>query len=240
MGKGLIAWLRERLAIALPDEVEPPQVTALVERVVRVGLAFALAALAVQTIVDVLNQFLAEPYRAFDVNEDGGIFSWPALVATFTAGFAALLLRLVHPRWQFTLMALLFAFFSFDDFFGLHERVGRLDKELGIPEEWNLRYLWTLVFLPLFGVAATVVWLLADRASANVAACLRAGIGLLGLALVLETISPALVSQWAQDTPQVRAEILIEENAELVGWILIATGLTALACRSIARGPRPA
>lgn len=239
MGEGLIARLRDRLAFALPHGADPPPVAALVERVLRVGLAIALAGLVVQSIADVLNQLVpAEPYRAFDVDEDGGIFTWPVMVATFTAGFAALLVRLIHPRWQLTLIAVVFAFLSFDDFFGIHERVGRLDEDLGIPEEWNLKYLWPIVFLPMFGLAAAIVWFLAERLSGRVSDFLRVGVLLLGFALVLELVSPALYTQWPEEGWQSRVEILVEENAELVGWILIASALTAIACRSIAGAAR--
>lgn len=239
MGKGLIGRLRDRLAIALPDEAEAP-VAPLVDRILRVGLALALAGVIVQSVADVLNQLLPEtPYRAFDVDEDTGIFAWPTITATFTAGVAALLLRLLHPRWQLTFLAIAFAFLSFDDYFGMHERVGRLDEKLGLPEEWNLRYLWALVFLPMFGLAAAMLWFLAERTSGRTSAFLRWGVGLLGLALVLETLSPILLAFWSEEGWQSRIEILVEEDAELVGWILIATALTAVTCRAIAGARRP-
>lgn len=224
------------LELGLPVQASRPAVEALVGRVLAVGLACALIALAVQSVADLTNAYvLDDRFRAIDADEDGSVFTWPAMAATFAAGFAAFLLHLVHGGWRLVALALTFAFFSFDDFFGLHERVGRLDDDLGLEQSWNLRYLWPLVFLPMFAFAASMLWLLGHRLSDRVSRFLHAGLALLAGAIVLEIVTPVMIKLWSEESWQVDLEIVVEEGAELVGWILIATGLTALVCRSISR-----
>jgi hypothetical protein len=65
-----------------------------------------------------------------------------------------------------------------------------------------------------------------------------AGAGLLGAAVVLEVVSYALVrlGYGFRDWPFV-IEILVEEGAELAGWILCAGALTAAAVGSFRLEP---
>lgn len=230
-------------AAVAPNGIAPASAEELAERVLGFGIALSVAGVLVQTALH-LTDIVAfdRGVNAFDADEDFSAASWASIAATFGAAFAALLLGLILRHRFFVALGALFAFLSFDDFMRIHERVGEIGLRLGAESEWEIgRVIWPLIFLPLFSTAAVLLWLTAGRFAGRASTLIRSGLVLLAGAVVLEASSTALFHlgyghrSWPYET-----EVILEEGAELTGWIWIATALTAVACGTLMRfGRRP-
>ena len=160
-------------------------------------------------------------------------------MATFSAAYASLLLAFADPeRWRrFGVLAAAFALLSLDDMVELHERAGEqvFGDALDLSENVS-QQLEVFLYAPLFVFALWTVWTLIGESSKEVGRVLMAGLSLLGLAVALEI--GGLVTR-PLDDDGVRyvngARLALEEASELAGWILVATGLTALACTVLPR-----
>jgi hypothetical protein len=166
--------------------------------------------------------------------EEGGLMTWASSCATFAVAALALLLSVVDPeqRIRGAAVAAGAAFVSFDDAAFIHERISfRLADELEISSSY-VQLIWPVLYLPLLVVLAALLMRLA-RATREAHRFVVLGLTLLGAAVVLEVVWHAIVRAGYEEgsAPWV-LEVVIEESAELVGWILIATGaaLRLVAC----------
>jgi hypothetical protein len=225
-------------AAVVPNGIAPAASGELAERVMSFGLALSVAGFVAQTAFHLTDVVVFDRgVNAFDLDEDYAAGSWASVAATFGAAFSALLLGIVLRNRFFVALAAFFAFLSFDDFMRVHERVGEIGIHLGADAEWEIgRVIWPLVFLPLLAAAAVLLWLTARRLPARASLLIRGGVALLALAVLLEAASTILfhIGYEHRSWPY-EAEVIVEEGAELAGWIWIACALTAVACDELIR-----
>ena len=209
----------------------------LVDRIVSTG--FVLAAIAALWIA--VSQY-AYVYAfdadvgALNADAENNAFSWASSVTTFTGGFVAFLLAMVleRQRGRFLVLAGTLALFSLDDTLQLHEDGGtRVAEALDIRDAW-VHGLWVLVFFPLLAFAFLLLWRVAQGLVNRGRLAIRLGLAL----LVVGVAAEGLASFWyasgeTAETFWGAFEIAVEEGAELAGWILVVSGLTAAAIRSI-------
>jgi hypothetical protein len=202
------------------------------ESLVTVGIVIAALTVTVQSVGHVVGvRLLDDRYVHLNVDEELGLAAWTSAAVTFAAAFAVLLLTLLREaidRWLVGLVALV-AFFSLDDAVVVHERAAeKIAEALGYGD-YAERLIWPILFGPLF-LAALILLVHASRELPDRARGLvRIGIGLFVVALGTELLSSAVYS--AADVepgswPDV-FEVLVEESAELSGWILVATAFLA-------------
>lgn len=231
--------LLDRLEAAVaPNGVAPANAEELSERVIAFGLVLSLAGVLAQTILHLTDIVVFDrQINAFDMDEDFGAASWASIAATFAAGSSALLLGLVLRHRFFVALGALFAFFSFDDFMRIHERVGEIGVHLGADQEWELgRLIWPVVFLPLLAGAGALLWLTARGLPSRASWLIRGGLVLLASAVVLEAASPIFFNLgYGHRSWPYEVEVMLEEGAELAGWIWIASALTAVSCGTLLR-----
>jgi hypothetical protein len=224
---GLVARLRVDTG-AIADLA--PSTAALERRTLRVGVALALALAAFQAAVHLINLvFFDLRIDMINADSDTGAFAWASSVATFCGALLLCLLAIMRPTrtWPLVALAGAVAFMSLDDMVGLHERVSGLGTTLG-PIEHFARIFWPLVFMPL--LAATFVGLFGVAAGLRDPSgrVLLAGLVLLVVAVALEMASPILFALGSDHGELAyELEVVLEEGAELAGWILISTGLAA-------------
>jgi hypothetical protein len=230
-------------AAVAPNGIAPASADELADRVLALGIGISVAGVLTQTALHLTDIVVFDRgVNAFDADEDFSAASWGSIAATFGAAFAALLLGLVLRHRFFVALAALFAFLSFDDFMRIHERVGEIGLRLGAESEWEIgRVIWPLIFLPLFSAAAVLLWLAAGRFARPASTLTRWGLLLLAAAVALEASSTALFHLgYGHRTWPYETEVILEEGAELTGWIWIASALTAVACGTLMRfGRRP-
>jgi hypothetical protein len=196
------------------------------DRVLRVGARIAVTAVAVQTLVHLLNAFY-DWSPQLDANAEYNAMSWASSVATFAAAFAAgLHATLIGERRRtYSFLACVFAFFSLDDAILVHERISEWSVDtVGLSETWD-SVIWPALYLPFAGVAVALLAALARAAPARAARFVLVGLLLLLTAVAAEVVSaPTSTSQTASGWGHA-LEGAYEEGAELMGWILIAAGL---------------
>jgi hypothetical protein len=200
----------------------------------------AAEAAAFQGVAHGLNAALLDhSVSLLDAGYDHSVFGWSGEAATFAGVPAALLLSQLRParRRLFLLLAATLCFLSLDDAVFIHERIGELDTHLGLGDSGG-RLVWPVVYLPLLAGTLAMLLAAAREVGGQPSTVLMAGVGLLGAAVVLEVVSYALVrlGYGFRDWPFV-IEILVEEGAELAGWILCAGALTAAAVGSVRLEP---
>jgi hypothetical protein len=207
------------------------------EWLVALGVVIAAVTVTAQSVGHLVGvKLLDDRYLHLNADDELGLPAWISAAATFAAAYGVLLLVLLREAIDRSLVALvaLIAFFSLDDAVVVHERAGeKIAEALGYGD-YAERLIWPLLFGPLF-LAALVLLVYASRQlSDRPRNLLRVGIGLFVLALGAELASSAVYS--AADVepgswPDV-FEVLVEEGAELGGWILVATAfLTAVVAR---------
>jgi hypothetical protein len=125
------------------------------------------------------------------------------------------------------------AFLSLDEMVGIHEHIGKAAEWAGFSEDAG-RAIWPLVYLPLIGGAAVLLWRFAEREQAPGRRYIQGGLLLLGAAVLLEMGSTKLADgqhgRWAYEL-----EVIVEQNFELVGWALIGLTVAAVAVRLLDR-----
>ena len=202
------------------------------ERSVSVGYAIAIFTVLAQSAGHIVGvRMLDDRFWNLNADVEENAVAWAGSAATFAAALAAFALALV-PREidrRLLLLALLVAAFSLDDALGLHERVAASGVDaLGIPDDAG-RLVWPVVYLPLL---VAVLFLLLDAARRVFPRAGRAV--LLGVAALFVAIGAELVAAAATvgldvtrgSWPDV-LEVVVEDGAEIGGWLLIAFGLTA-------------
>ena len=96
--------------------------------------------------------------------------------------------------------------------------------------------LWLILYLPLLLLAGLVLWRVAQEAQPPADRAVLVGLGLLVASIPVE-LAGAVTRKLAEDSTEVPEtfRVAIEEGLELGGWILIATGLTAILCSALMR-----
>ena len=212
----------------------PARANGLADWLVTLGIALALAAVAVQTTGHLLQAFASSSLDQLDADRDDNVWAWASSVATFGAGFAAFLLYALRRRSALLLLTLLLVFLSLDDIVGVHERIGQRGVKWIDVDFDALRVLWIAVYLPLLAAGVVLLVRLAREASARPRLLVYVGLGLLGFAVGVEAASYLThEAGYAEGTSVDSIEVAIEEGAELGGWILLAAALTAHACTEL-------
>lgn len=210
-------------------------------RLFATGLALALLAVGVQTVVTLLNAFVpAEPIDAFDAGSDSSAFAWVSSVVSFTAALAVAALAALRPERSRSLLALalILAFWSLDDIVGVHEWASDFE---GLSSLWeHSGRLWPLLFLPLLALTFLLLWRLGEGAGGRAGRLMFAGLGLLVTATLLEMGSQLLFVFWDQPEAASQIQMALEEAAELAGWIFVTTALAAIVLAALVRSPSPA
>jgi hypothetical protein len=211
-------------------------------RIIELGIVVSIVAVAAQTVLHLADIVVFDRgVNIFDADDDVTVSGWASTAATFAAAVAVLPLAIATGRRLFFVLAGIFAFFSLDDFIRLHERLAAKVESLGIDESLQLgRLIWAAVFFPLLALTAALLWALARTVAGEEGRLIRLGLALLAAGVVLEAASPALFAMdldhkdWQYET-----EVVLEEGAELAGWIWIAAALMAASCRTLVlRGSR--
>jgi hypothetical protein len=197
-------------------------------RIAATGTVLACAAVALQTLVYLVDIYAFDRSIAlFDLDE-GGLVTWASSCATFAVAMAAFLLGFVDPRRRAsaTGAAVAAAYLSFDDAVIIHEDLGlEIAEALGLSSSYA-QVIWPALYFPL--VAALMVLLVRlGRATPEAFRLVRLGLGLLIAAIALNMAG--IVLDFADVDKASFAwtvEIVLEEGLELAGWILVATGLS--------------
>ena len=207
---------------------------------VRVGIRIAVVAVLVQTVAHLGNEFLLDDrVEGLDADIEGNSLTWASSVATFSVALCAALhaAAVEKQRREFTVLAALALWFSLDDVAIIHERVAlELGEDLlGMPDYLAVR-LWLILYLPLLLLAGLVMWRVAQEAQPPADRAVLVGLGLLVASIPVE-LAGAVTRKLAEDSTEVPEtfRVAIEEGLELGGWILIATGLTAILCSALMR-----
>ena len=190
----------------------------------------AVAGVAVQTAVDLLD------FWAFDrsveillADSDVSVFAWASVAAAVVVALGALLLAKVTPgsRTLLGFVAATAAYLSLDDQLGIHERIGDIADRADSLVRWEpARVFWPLVYLPLLGAFLLALRHVAGRLPARQARFVLVGIALLVAAVAFELLSAAVIrAGFDRDSVVYALEVVLEEGAELAGWILIAGAL---------------
>jgi hypothetical protein len=211
---------------------EPADSAEVVDRLLRTGVALAVAGVAIQTLVHVVNLFvLDDRYYHLDVSAEKTVFAWASSAATFAAACASLLIAAIPQtkrRLWMLILGLLLAQLSLDDFVEIHERLGvEVDDLLDLPEFIGPR-VWVVVYFPLLVVAAALLVWSALESPPRPSRYQLAGLGLLVLGVASEALGvfTKLLEEHGIESPH-RLRAGLEEGLELGGWILIAAALTA-------------
>ena len=196
------------------------------------GWAWRLAGglLAFQVVLDILNVVTwdgAQALEVIDLNTEANVPTWFAsmlLVAIATVAAGLGISARGHRRLATAWFAAATGFLglSLEEVAAIHERIGhRLGAADSVAD-------WPLVYLPLMVAGATVIVLAARDLPRPRAVMAGAGLVLFGGVLVVE-----LISVWTGAT---LVATLVEENAEVLGEVLILVALaTTLVDRLTAR-----
>lgn len=207
--------------------------TSLADRVVRTGVAAAIVAVAAQTVAHLAYVFVFDgDVPELNVDAEANTWSWMSSSVTFAAGAMALLVALADRgrTRRFLALATVLFVFSVDDAVSGHEEVAdAVADRFDASERWA-EIAWPLVFIPLFGLASITTWQVSSESPRNVRAILRVGLALLVVAVATGLLSTAWYdSEGYAETAAGAFTIVVEEGAELGGWILLGSGLAALA-----------
>lgn len=203
-----------------------------IDRILRIGVAVAVIAVAVQIASQLVNYFVFDgDIWNLNLDGEGNFFAWASSVTQFGAAFCCALLALEGwwSRRRLVALMLILAFFSLDDIVQLHERLtlSFLGDALGIERAYS-RAAWPLLFFPLLGAAFVLLWRLAERAPWQPQRFVRIGLAMLVLAVAAEALSTLLhVGEDAYGTLQDTLQVAVEESLELGAWIVITAALAA-------------
>jgi hypothetical protein len=198
------------------------------ERLASLGARFALVAVVVQTATHLINVLLfGSRWEKLNADVELGVFSWASSSATIAAAFAAAVLAIVtRAGLRLWALVLVLAYFSLDDAVVIHERVGdSWATALGLEDPRRL--LWVGGLAPLLACAFLLTWAVVRESTGVIRRVLIIGLASLVTAVLAEIVAANLVAAgWARTLPHT-LEVVVEEGAELGGWILIASGLMA-------------
>jgi hypothetical protein len=212
-------WL-DRWLGPCPDHARPLVLT---------GVALACTAAVAQTLLYVVNVALLDGRVALFELEEGAVVTWAAVSATFAAAAFALVVGFVEVEHRARAAALAagVAFISFDDAANLHERLAfRIADTASISASFA-QVIWPALYMPLLVACALLLTQLA-RPTAVAARLTVVGLVLLAVAIGLEVAGIAFERAGADPDAWPRMTVIaLEEALEVVGWIVIATGVAA-------------
>lgn len=202
------------------------------ERLLRIGVPLAVAAMAIQTAAHLGNEFLLDDrVQGLDADIEGNVFTWASSISTFAVASAAFLhaMAFSQRRREFGLLAGLGVLFSLDDAVQLHERVALEIAEdlLGLPDYVAVR-LWLVFYLPLLILAGVLLWRISEEIWEPAGRMVRLGLFLLVASIPVEIAGAG--TRWLDEEGTSAPEdlrVAVEEAVELGGWILVAVALTA-------------
>jgi hypothetical protein len=205
-----------------------------VDGLVSLGFRFALGAVGAQALLQLTNAWLLdERVTNFSADADGNLLAWAGSAAIFAAACAAGVLALTRPaqRLPLALLAAALAFLSMDETAAIHERIGQAGVDvLNLGDEDYGRMIWPVIFFPLLVAVLIGLLRLANDAPPEPRRAIFAGAGLLAAAVAAEILWSAFplsggdIGSWPDDL-----EVAFEEGLELAGWIVVASGITAIA-----------
>jgi hypothetical protein len=207
------------------------------ERLFEIGLWLAVAGAVLQGLAHLVNVFAFDGDSwNLDAEADNNAWAWASSVATFTCAFILVVLATLRrgPTRHLWFLALVLAFFSVDDLVKVHEQVGTRfrDDVLGLPTGWG-RLAWPAIFFPLLAGVFLLLWRLSREAMPRAGRWIRAGLGMLVAAVLLELASaPWYISGRSAHSVPGTLEVVVEEGLELAAWIAIATALTVVLLES--------
>jgi hypothetical protein len=200
------------------------------QRILLWGKYAAISGLVIQTASHLFNAWVLD-YRlaALSAEWDTSVWAWASTVATFAAALMLCLLVICDASLgrHLWLTVAAISFLSLDDMNGYHERLSTLYRHVSFLPEHSGRLLWPVLFFPLLALVFVSLLRVAREFEPPIANRIRLGLALLGLAVLLEMASSALVNVVEYTEWPYVIEVTLEEGAELVGWILIAVGLSA-------------
>jgi hypothetical protein len=207
-------------------------------------LWFLVAAAIAQSVLHIADLTVLDVDRGlFSADEDESVVGWLGTITTGLTAWAALLLVLLAPRARTGLLVLaaLCGYLSLDDMLQLHEIVAHL--ALRNPLFAHSGYdLWTAVYLPMLCVLGWLMLRTARSIDVRAGRLVVVGLAALATAVVLEALVPVLFALGSDHgQPLYETEVVIEEALELLGWGLMAIGLTAAVLDLVPTlGSRPA
>ena len=194
--------------------------------IARMGVGIALLAFAIQSALYTVNVYAFDRSIVLFDLEEGGLVTWASSSAAFAVGLIALLLSFIDEpqRLRGKAIAAAAAFISFDDAVLVHERAAfRIAEQLELSDTY-VQLIWPTLYFPFLVAVAVLLFQLA-RNTRTAHRLIVAGLVALMAAIAMEVAGLALdrtdagARGWARTL-----EITLEEGAELLGWILIATG----------------
>jgi hypothetical protein len=200
-------------------------------RVVRAGALLAVFTVFAQSAAHVVNRAWLET-RHLNADVEGNVLTWLSAGATVAGALAAFTLAVLvsEHRNRLLLLAAILTVFAFDDLMVVHERVGGKTAVLLAIDAEYMRAFWPVLYFPLLFFVFVALWQLAGPTFATATRAIRLGLVFLVAAVGAEALSLTWHVAGGQigDWPDT-LEVAIEEGLELAGWILIASGVTAVA-----------
>jgi hypothetical protein len=161
---------------------------------------------------------------------EGSVLDWLSVAALGATAVVAAAGALFVPgrRWRFALLGAILAFLAVDDALALHERVtSAVAGRLAIADHADTLFL--LPYLPLLGLAFWLLWTSAvDVGRRRV----RLGLALLVCALAARALAALVTATGLALAPWERTVgVAAMHDAELLAWLLLASGLAACVAR---------
>jgi hypothetical protein len=195
---------------------------AAVHRALSVCAVFAAFCVVAQAVLHFLNMWLWDwRYPAFDAGSGSAIFEILGKLALVVATAAAwtLVVEGGADRRARVVLALLMSVLVVDDMFTLHAAFNEY---------------WPLVYLPILAPTAVLLWRLAAAQEPAVRRFIRSAVVLLALSPFGEKIVGRILHHLGQAPRDTLYElkVVVTQSCELLGWILLASGLVAVAVAS--------
>lgn len=197
----------------------------------------ALAIVAAQTVGHLVDWLAFDlRYGLLDADSDVCAYAWIATIGIFLSAAGVFVLdRFRPPRGLRRWLAPALAFLSLDEMVAIHEHLNRVAVWLGFSGQAG-RVVWPVVYLPLIGGVALLLWHLAGELLPAATLYVRGSLALLGASVLLEMGSTKLADgqhgRWLYEL-----EVIVEQNFEVVGWALIGLALAAIAVRVLSGRP---
>jgi hypothetical protein len=186
------------------------------ERLSRVGFGLAALFVGAQTFNHVLELWVFDgDLHVLELNTVENPFNWLSALMILAAGIGLFQLSRARPASSLLrITALLVAYLAIDDAIELHYRVPY----------------WQVVYAPLLGLVAWTFWSLSSASPGPGRGLLRAGLASLLAAFVVDVVaSPIMESgDWEAGEWPHELKVVLKEDAQLGGWMLIAFGVIAV------------
>jgi hypothetical protein len=194
--------------------------TARGKNVLKVAAWLTAGIIAVQTVSYLVDKIGGLGLSYLDLDLEHTPFSYASAGATLCTGVALAWLYRLSRRWWMLAAAALVVYLAVDDLLVIHERFGSV---------------WPVVMLPVLAPAlacliAATLWLPREARRLG-----QIGLGLLALAIVLEAAPVKMIAEvlHVSFAALYVAEVTIEEDAELAGWLLLAASFGAASVSSL-------